>query len=131
MPAVQPILLSTPPPLVPPPTAGLPGVFLYLHKLLVWLQQQLVGIRNGEFDKMATWETLIPVPNTTTDFIITAGRVRFSLNGAPQAFLLQGGAPIVYTASTTPAAGEWTLVNQVFRFGVAGGNPQLVFVIVQ
>lgn len=115
----------------------------YLGALIVWLQQMFKGITDGLFDKMPTWEPLVGLRNgTNARFSIGAGTVRTGLNGNPQALLLQGSTPLLYTASQTPAAGEWTLIydaslrQQFFVLGtpptgVPADEPIVAFVVVQ
>jgi len=148
---VRPILTDTSPPLAPTVNVrssgladtvldlsrGLQGTLTFLRALLVWLQQQLTGIRAGIFDKMATWEPLVGLRNgTNKEFTIAAGQVRLSLSGTPQAMLFQGGAPISYTDSATPGPLQWTLMDQTFKLGtVPTGSPTdeplVAFVVIQ
>src|SRR5262245_61615905 len=122
----------TPPPTVPQPalrTGSLPdgvtdalfairSTLTFLRALLVWLQQQLTGLRRGLFDTVVPWADLQGTRDgVNTQFTITAGTVRLGLNSRPQALMFQGAVAILYTPNASPAAGQWTLTGQTFVLG--------------
>lgn len=122
-------------------SSGMQGTQSFLRALLVWLQQQLEGIRVGLFDSMVMWEPMVGLRNSVnTDFTILAGNVRIALNGSPQALLFQGGTQIPYTAGT-PGPFMWTFVDtqvqpQTFVLGtpptgVPLDEPIVALVVVQ
>ena len=136
------LLAFTPPAWQPPQTNDLMARFralehYLLHQFLPYLFNYLP--ERDILDSVLFNQPLVPATDgATTHFalaifkmmppgapILVPSRIRLGVDGTPQAALQLGTTMLEYTASPTPGANEWTVIDTPSGTGV---NPQEVIV---